>query len=77
VDDVGYPSGFAAGKSTSEKPELRMRALSIERRLAVKEDVELKQDMKPARVRANTEALPVSEQSPAACSWNNDSLLKI
>ena len=27
VDDAGYPSGFAGGKFTSEKPELRMQAL--------------------------------------------------
>jgi len=27
VDDAGYPSGFAGGKFTSDKPELRMQAL--------------------------------------------------
>ena len=32
VDDAGYPSGFAGGKFTSEKPELRMQALEVERR---------------------------------------------
>ena len=45
VDDIGYPSGFAGGKFTSEKPELRMRALSIEKRLAVKGGETLKQDV--------------------------------
>jgi hypothetical protein len=35
VDDAGYPSGFAGGKFTSEKPELRMQALSISQRLPV------------------------------------------
>jgi hypothetical protein len=29
VDDAGYPSGFAGGKFTSEKPELRMQAIEI------------------------------------------------
>lgn len=35
VDDIGYPSGFAGGRFSSEKPTLRMQALSIERRLPV------------------------------------------
>lgn len=29
VDDAGYPSGFAGGKFTAEKPELRMQALEV------------------------------------------------
>jgi hypothetical protein len=36
VDDIGYPSGFAGGYFTKEKPELRMQALSIGQRLRVK-----------------------------------------
>jgi alpha-L-rhamnosidase len=36
VDDAGYPSGFAGGKITSEKPELRMQALAVTQRLPVK-----------------------------------------
>ncbi len=36
VDDIGYPSGFAGGYFTKEKPELRMQALSIGQRLPVK-----------------------------------------
>ena len=36
VDDAGYPSGFAGGKFTSEKPELRMQALTISDRIPVK-----------------------------------------
>jgi hypothetical protein len=35
VDDIGYPSGFAGGRFSSEKPTLRMQALSIEKRLPV------------------------------------------
>jgi hypothetical protein len=33
VDDAGYPSGFAGGKFTESKPELRMQALVIAQKL--------------------------------------------
>jgi hypothetical protein len=36
VDDAGYPSGFAGGKISTEKPELRMQALSLGQRYPVK-----------------------------------------
>jgi len=36
VDDAGYPSGFAGGKISSEKPGLRMQALSLGQRYPVK-----------------------------------------
>jgi hypothetical protein len=35
VDDIGYPSGFAGGRFTREKPELRMQTLAVGERLAV------------------------------------------
>jgi hypothetical protein len=35
VDDAGYPSGFAGGKFTSEKPELRMQALEVAQKIPV------------------------------------------
>ncbi len=35
VDDAGYPSGFAGGKFTTEKPELRMQALEVTEKIAV------------------------------------------
>jgi len=35
VDDIGYPSGFAGGRFTREKPELRMQTLSVAERIAV------------------------------------------
>jgi hypothetical protein len=35
VDDIGYPSGFAGGKFTRERPELRMQTLSVAERIAV------------------------------------------
>jgi hypothetical protein len=33
VDDAGYPSGFAGGKFTQLKPELRMQALEVAQRI--------------------------------------------
>jgi hypothetical protein len=35
VDDAGYPSGFAGGLFTREKPELRMQTLVVSERVAV------------------------------------------
>jgi hypothetical protein len=35
VDDAGYPSGFAGGKFTTEKPELRMQALEVAEKFSV------------------------------------------
>ncbi|MGA3159940.1 MAG: glycosyl hydrolase [Terracidiphilus sp.] len=35
VDDAGYPSGFAGGKFTTEKPELRMQALEVAEKFPV------------------------------------------
>lgn len=32
VDDVGYPSGFSAGKFTAERPDLRMQTISAAQR---------------------------------------------
>ncbi len=36
VDDSGYPSGFAGGKFTQLKPELRMQALEVTQRIPTK-----------------------------------------
>lgn len=35
VDDAGYPSGFAGGKFTSEKPDLRMQGLEVAEKIPV------------------------------------------
>jgi hypothetical protein len=43
IDDAGYPSGFAGGLITDKKPELRMQALSIGPRIAVKAGEKLNQ----------------------------------
>lgn len=36
VDDAGYPSGFAGGKFTQLKPELRMQALEVAQKIPAK-----------------------------------------
>jgi hypothetical protein len=43
VDDAGYPSGFAGGKFTELKPELRMQALVAAQKIPVKEGDVVKQ----------------------------------
>ena len=52
VDDIGYPSGFAGGRFTTEKPELRMQALSVAQRLPVKAGETLNQAVGPNTVAA-------------------------
>jgi hypothetical protein len=50
VDDIGYPSGFAGGYFTKEKPELRMQALSLGQRFPVKGGETLNQAVGPDAV---------------------------
>ena len=50
VDDAGYPSGFAGGKFTSEKPELRMQALEVAQRIPVKGGDSVNQAVTPETV---------------------------
>jgi len=52
IDDAGYPSGFAGGLITSQKPELRMQALTIAQTLPVKAGETLKQAVGPDSVAA-------------------------
>ena len=64
VDEIGYPSGFAGGYFTKEKPELRMQALSIGQRLPLKAGETLSQAVGPdavaaVAVSATGERLPV------------------
>lgn len=53
VDDIGYPSGFAGGRFSTEKPELRMQALSIAQRLPVSGGASLNQPAGPNLVAAS------------------------
>jgi hypothetical protein len=52
VDDAGYPSGFAGGKFTSEKPELRMQALEVAQKIAVAGGAMVHQELPPGTVSA-------------------------
>jgi len=47
VDDAGYPSGFAGGKFSRERPDLRMQALAITQRIPVKSGQTLTQPAGP------------------------------
>jgi hypothetical protein len=52
VDDAGYPSGFAGGKFTLEKPELRMQALEVARRIPVAGGAAIHLELPPGTVSA-------------------------
>ena len=52
VDDAGYPSGFAGGKFTLEKPELRMQALEVAEKIPVAAGTTLHRDLPAAMVSA-------------------------
>jgi hypothetical protein len=81
VDEIGYPSGFAGGRFTKEKPELRMQALSIGQRLPVNAGETLSQAVGPdavaaAAVSAAGERVPVAVtggkiawKAPAGGDW--------
>jgi hypothetical protein len=50
VDDAGYPSGFAGGKFTQEKPELRMQTLALAKKIPVAAGGTLSQPVTPETV---------------------------
>ncbi len=52
VDDAGYPSGFAGGKFTTEKPELRMQALEVAEKIPVAGGTTLHKELPPTVVSA-------------------------
>jgi hypothetical protein len=52
VDDAGYPSGFAGGKFTTAKPELRMQALEVAEKIPVAGGMALHRDIAPGIVSA-------------------------
>jgi hypothetical protein len=52
VDDAGYPSGFAGGKFTTEKPKLRMQALEVVERIPVEGGTALHRNLLPDIVSA-------------------------
>ena len=50
VDDAGYPSGFAGGKFTELKPELRMQALAVAQKIQAGTGEPVKLTVGPATV---------------------------
>ena len=58
VDDAGYPSGFAGGKFTALKPELRMQALVAAKKIPV--------------TGGDTVAQPVTSATVAVLALNSD-----
>jgi hypothetical protein len=70
VDEIGYPSGFAGGRFTKEKPELRMQALSIGQRLPVKAGETLSQAVGPDAVAA-VAVSATGERVPVAVTGGN------
>jgi hypothetical protein len=50
VDDAGYPSGFAGGKFTESKPEMRMQALVVAQRIPANSGETVKAAVGPATV---------------------------
>ena len=67
IDDAGYPSGFAGGLITKERPELRMQALAIAQTLPVKGGETLKQAVGPDTV-AVVASDPSGQRVPIAIS---------
>jgi hypothetical protein len=74
VDDAGYPSGFAGGKFTELKPEMRMQALIVAQKIPAATGEQVKQTVGPATVAVTainaddgaTVAIPVTD---SAISW--------
>jgi hypothetical protein len=76
IDDAGYPSGFAGGLISSEKPELRMQALTIAQTLPVKGGETLKQAVGPDSVAVTATnaageriAVPIAWPVPVGGDW--------
>ncbi|MGO9642530.1 MAG: glycosyl hydrolase [Candidatus Acidiferrales bacterium] len=73
VDDAGYPSGFAGGKFTQEKPDLRMQALVVAKKIPLAGGDTLSQAVTPATVAVlavnsdgTSQAVPVTN---GAVNW--------
>ncbi len=58
VDDAGYPSGFAGGKFSALKPEMRMQALMVTERISAAGGEVVRRTLKPETV--------------AVTAWNED-----
>jgi hypothetical protein len=73
-DDGGYPSGFAGGKFTLERPDLRMKALAAPQRVAVTNGQQFSytldaQTICVLAVNLDTGAARVLDSSSGAVNW--------
>ncbi len=74
VDDAGYPSGFAGGKFTELKPEMRMQALVVSEKIPVGSGATIQRPVSPETVAVtaingsdgSSVTIPVTN---AAISW--------
>jgi hypothetical protein len=65
VDDAGYPSGFAGGKFSSEKPELRMQALEVAQKIQVTGGEAIHQELQPGTVSAAAVNQAINQEGAA------------
>jgi hypothetical protein len=72
VDDAGYPSGFAGGKFTEQRPELRMQALVVAQRIKVSAGEHVTQAVKPETVAVT--ALKATDHTSVTIPVNNGSI---
>jgi hypothetical protein len=74
VDDAGYPSGFAGGRFTTDKPEMRMQALEVIEKIPVAGGTVLHKELSPAvvsaaAVDANGAAIPLPLDPAPKLDW--------
>src|ERR1019366_6091587 len=73
-DDGGYPSGFAGGKFTNERPDLRMQALASPQRVPVTAGQQYSYKVDPRTicvlaVNLDTGATEVLDSSSGTVNW--------
>jgi hypothetical protein len=73
-DDGGYPSGFAGGKISTERPDLRMKALTAAERVAVTNGQQYSYTVQPnticvLAVNRDTGAAQVLDSSSGSVNW--------
>ena len=66
VDDAGYPSGFAGGRFTELKPELRMQALEVAQKISATGGEVVQQAVSPATVAVTAVNLVDGSTMPVA-----------
>ena len=74
VDEGKYPSGFAGGKFSQERPDLRMQALIVEKRIDVESGKSVSRELSPDTVGAiavnkNDSANILIDVDPGRLEW--------